>query len=140
MEFDEKGREILDPTPVAIPLGFGRPESLEEKMHRMVRSYVSAIAQNNGHESFEEADDFEVEDDDTLQPSSPHELRELDGVPRWQEKEQQRLALQAAQAQWKAGTEGAGERSAPGSAGPPAGQVLPADAGKESQTATRTAQ
>lgn len=71
-QFDEKGREILDPTPVAIPVAFSRPPSIAEQVQRLVRSHLNAIAAEQGKESFEEADDFDVGDDDF--PRSPHEL------------------------------------------------------------------
>lgn len=67
------GREYVDPTPVEWPLGVGVPESLEQKIARMVRTSVSAYASAQGHESFEEADDFDVEDPEAL-PGSSHEL------------------------------------------------------------------
>lgn len=72
MRYDEQGRELPDPTPVEIPVGFQRPESLQEQIKRLVRTELSAQAQAEGFESFEEADDFEVGDD--YDPSSPHEL------------------------------------------------------------------
>lgn len=67
------GREYVDPTPVEWPLGVSVPESLEQKIARMVRTSVSAYASAQGAETFEEADDFDVEDSEGL-PSSVHEL------------------------------------------------------------------
>lgn len=66
-------REIIDPTPVEWPLGVSVPESLEQKIARMVRTGVSQFAAEHGAESFEESDDFDVEDPDAL-PESVHEL------------------------------------------------------------------
>lgn len=87
MAYDDKGREVLDPTPVALPVGWKRPESLQELVQRMVREHVSRVAAAEGEESFDEADDFEVEDD-LVEPPTAHELRELEGLARWNEQEQ----------------------------------------------------
>ena len=71
---DERGWEIPDPTPVEIPAGFSRPESLEAMVQRMVRTRVSDIAAEEGFETFEEADDFEVDEEDYVNdPSTPYE-------------------------------------------------------------------
>lgn len=67
------GREYVDPTPVEWPLGLSVPESLEQKIARMVRTSVSAFAESQGAESFDEADDFDVDDPEAL-PGSAHEL------------------------------------------------------------------
>lgn len=67
------GREYVDPTPVEWPLGVSVPESLEQKIARMVRTSMSQAAAQAGMESFEEADDFDVEDPEAL-PGSTHEL------------------------------------------------------------------
>lgn len=67
-----KGREYLDTTPVEWPIGLSVPESLEQKIARMVRTGVSQFALAQGAESFEEADDFDIGDEEEV--SSPHEL------------------------------------------------------------------
>lgn len=80
-KLDDRGREILDDTPVAIPLRFKRPETLTEQIRRIIRDEASRAAAHAGYETFAEADDFEVEDDD-YNPRSPHELsieQELEG-------------------------------------------------------------
>lgn len=69
---DEHGREKLDPKPVAMPLGFERPETLAEQIQRMVRQTVSQEAADQGFETFEDADDFDVGDD--FDPTSPYEM------------------------------------------------------------------
>lgn len=60
---NEKGHEILDPEPVAMPVGFRVPESLTDQIRRFVKAELSLAASAQGHESFEEADDFDIEDD-----------------------------------------------------------------------------
>lgn len=66
------GHEVPDSTPVAIPAGFKRPETMEEIVKRMVRTQISREAAEKGEETFEEADDFEVDDD--FDPSTPYEV------------------------------------------------------------------
>lgn len=83
--FNERGQEIPDDTPLAIPLGMKKPESLVEMMRRLIRSDVSRFAQDQGEETFEEANDFDVEEDDAELHSSPYELM-TDEVPRAQAK------------------------------------------------------
>lgn len=70
-ELDERGHEILDPTPLAMPLKFARPPSMAEMLQRYVRGYLSNQVADQGMETFEEADDFDVGDD--FDPSSPFE-------------------------------------------------------------------
>lgn len=65
--------EMLDPTPIELPIGLKRPETLQETMARMLRQHFLIQKQNEGFESPEEADDFEIEDDGT--PWSPYEDR-----------------------------------------------------------------
>lgn len=72
--FNDKGEFIPDSEPVAIPVGFQRPPSLQEQIARLVRdpSFVSQIrGEGEEFESFEEADDFDVGDD--YDPTSPWE-------------------------------------------------------------------
>lgn len=72
MHYDERNREILDDTPVSLPIGFRRPPTLQETIRALVRTEVSKRAANEGLETFEEADDFNVGDD--YDPTSPWEL------------------------------------------------------------------
>lgn len=69
---NDKGHELLDDTPMAIPLRGYRPESLQDQIRRMVRHQLSEHAAARGAETFEEADDFDVDDD--FDPHSPWEL------------------------------------------------------------------
>lgn len=69
---DENGHEILDPVPVAPPLGYVAQPSLIEQIQAAVRAESRRIADLHGVESFEEADDFDVGDD--FDPTSPYEV------------------------------------------------------------------
>ena len=67
-----EGREKLSPTPVAPPVGYVRQPSLAETIRNMVRSErLAQEAAAAGYETFEEADDFEVDDD--FDPGHPFE-------------------------------------------------------------------
>jgi len=71
---NEFGQEVPDPRPVAIPAGFQRPEPLADLIRRLVRTQISQQASAEGQETWEEADDFEVDEDDD--PLSPYEIPE----------------------------------------------------------------
>jgi len=68
---NENGHEILDDTPISLPLRFNRPPSKLDDLRAMLK-IVSREAQHAGQETFEEADDFDVGDD--YDPRSPWEL------------------------------------------------------------------
>lgn len=72
MALNEKGQEIPDPTPVEIPLKFqGNYESLHEKILRYVRSeQFRQKMEEEGFETEEEANDFDVGDEDGELPLS----------------------------------------------------------------------
>lgn len=76
-KFDARGREIPDPTPIEVPAGARRPETLQEMVRRFMRVEMSKAGQAEGFESFEEADDFDVGDDDDLK--SEYELDDAAG-------------------------------------------------------------
>lgn len=63
-QFDEYGRQIPDSTPVDVPLQFKRPLTIEERIQNGIRTYMSSMAVQEGKESFEEANDFDVDDDE----------------------------------------------------------------------------
>lgn len=73
--FDKKGREIPDQTPIEVPLQFRGGESMEDRLRRIIRTEMSRHAQDNGHETWEEANDFEISDDPTDFPTH-HEMSE----------------------------------------------------------------
>lgn len=79
LHLDELGREILDGTPVAPPVGYKQTIPLAQQIREMVRSeHLRIAAEKSGMETFEEADDFDVGDD--YDPSSPYELI-FEGLP-----------------------------------------------------------
>lgn len=68
---DEMGHEIPDPQPMVMPAGFRRPETLAEQVARLVKGAVSRMAEEEGAETFEESEDFDVDDD--FDPRTPYE-------------------------------------------------------------------
>lgn len=79
-QYDDQGREIPDPRPMSLPSGWDRPLSLSEQIKRMVRVELSRQAVDDGQESFEEADDFDVEDEEA-EFLSPYEVSEMAPEP-----------------------------------------------------------
>lgn len=71
---DQNGHEVLDPTPMAPPVGFIQQPSMFEHIRNLVRTELSRRAAETGElESFEEADDFDIGDD--YDPTSPYEVQ-----------------------------------------------------------------
>lgn len=66
------GKEYGDPTPMAPPAHIGRAESNAEMIRRMIQNELSSRASMEGYESFEEAEDFDI-DDDPADPHTPYE-------------------------------------------------------------------
>jgi len=71
-KLSKDGKEILDQTPVAIPVGITRPPTLQEQIQRLISNEtIKAQLAAQGQETFDEADDFEVGED--YDPQSPYE-------------------------------------------------------------------
>lgn len=78
MRYDEEGRELPDDTPVEVPLKFRRAIPEHERIKEYVRTELSRQAAEVGDETFEEANDFDVDDDMFEVPHSVHQLTEAD--------------------------------------------------------------
>ena len=70
--YDDRGREIVDSRPLSLPVKYSTPPSYMDEVRRMIRNELSRAAISHGHETWEEADDFDVGDD--FEPNSPWEL------------------------------------------------------------------
>lgn len=71
--YNAQGQEILDPRPVAVPVGYQtQQESIAQMIARLVRNqrHQDALA-NAGFETFEESNDFDCDDD--FDPKTPYE-------------------------------------------------------------------
>jgi hypothetical protein len=71
-KINKQGKEVIDTTPVELPLNWKRPVSLSERIRSAARQEISRLADEKGYETFEEADDFDVDDD--FDPRSPWEM------------------------------------------------------------------
>lgn len=66
--------EVVDPTPLAPPVGYKREPTLMEKIQLMVmKEKVDQLRAELGAETPAEAEDFDIDDDDA-DPSSPYEF------------------------------------------------------------------
>lgn len=89
--YDEKGRQIPDTTPVAVPLAYRGGQTMEDRLRMFIRAQLSQHAAEAGHETFEEASDFDVPDEEELilspyeipegQPDGPGGIPEADPAP-----------------------------------------------------------
>ncbi len=70
--------EILDNTPVEMPVGFEEPESLADQMRRFIKDEVSA-ARDEDQGSFEDEDDFE-DDDPVLTDYELTDMQEVEEI------------------------------------------------------------
>lgn len=74
--FNEKGEELIDDTPVEIPVALRKVVDIRDEMLAYVQTHLSRMADEAGEESFEESEDFEVDDDPA--PIGEHELSDLE--------------------------------------------------------------
>lgn len=77
---DELGREINDPNPMEVPLLLNQPKTLQQIVRELFKNEADRQS-IEGYETFEEADDFFIEDDPP-DPSTPYE-RDFEGT--WEE-------------------------------------------------------
>lgn len=70
MYLDEHGREIPNPVPMDPPVGYVKSPSIADLIRQQIKA-VSAEAAMAGFETEEEANDFDIGDDD--EPHSPWE-------------------------------------------------------------------
>ncbi len=73
---DDKGREINDPNPMFKDVT-PSPVSIKEQIQRLMRVELSAQADAQEKETFEEANDLEIEDEfGDMEPDSIHTMKE----------------------------------------------------------------
>lgn len=85
---DERGYEIPDNTPVEIPSRLRLPVSRTEQIRNMIRQEFSRQAVQQGQETFDEADDFDLPDgeewlspyEETFEPPIPESLSSGGGL------------------------------------------------------------
>lgn len=119
---DESGREVGDPTPVAPPANLRRGMTMSEQIQQMIRREVSNRAEEQGYESFEESEDFDI-DDDPVDPHTPYEAV-FDPRPPLKEKEDGSKSVDEGRVDPPGG--GSGESGKVGKGKPGAKQPAPA--------------
>lgn len=75
-ELDENGHELLNPKPIAIAADLQRPLTMDERIQRAIGQAVSRQAQMQGRETFEEANDFDIDDENPM-PISGYEVVDM---------------------------------------------------------------
>lgn len=84
------GKELFNPTPIAIQTGPGRPLSIQDQIKRILRVEVSRQMEEQGEETFDESIDFEVGDPfDYDDPITKYNLMVEDYIPSAEEVRQQ---------------------------------------------------
>lgn len=74
-KYNQRGQEVPDPTPVEVPFKWRRPKDIHEMIAEAVQSHeLQRKWSEEGRESWDEANDFEVGDEDFR---SPYELTEM---------------------------------------------------------------
>lgn len=69
VKYNDRGEEIPDPRMIELPLGFDRPKILlADEIRRLISQGVQSELRERGIETFDEADDFNVPDDDMSSP------------------------------------------------------------------------
>lgn len=69
---DKSAGAPQDSKPMQVPSGLQKPITMEERLQRFMRLELSRVAQEQGFESFEESQDFDIPDD-PVDPSTPFE-------------------------------------------------------------------
>lgn len=61
--FDKNHAQIPDPTPVELPLGYSHPPTLQQQIALMISTH-EAMAKANDMDTEEEANDFDISDEE----------------------------------------------------------------------------
>lgn len=105
MPLNSNGHEVPDPTPMTVPAGFEKPESLRDQMLRMIRGHFLAQRSAEGYETPEEAEDFDVDDGEPelasrwewTEDQEAHALKKLAEEQRKAKEQQARREAEAAE-------------------------------------------
>lgn len=79
--YNQAGQEMPDQTPIELPAGYRKPESLQDQIKRLIRVHMSIAADASGRETFEEANDFGPEEEFDDMPLTQYELADLAPEP-----------------------------------------------------------
>lgn len=84
------GSESLNPTPM-FDRSTPKPLSMQERVRRAIRQELSMKAADEGHETFEESQDFDVDDGFEVEdPTTPYEMQDM--VPEYLDDEFEELS------------------------------------------------
>lgn len=72
----DDGKSVLSPVPMDPPVGYIKQPSIFENMRSMVRAELDRQAKDQGFETADEAEDFNIGED--RDPLSKHEFTEMD--------------------------------------------------------------
>jgi len=75
------GREILNPMPVAPPIGYVQEPSMMDRLNEMLAARMRQVREADEIETIEEVDDFDVPDPEDFQPSSVYEVEMVYEAP-----------------------------------------------------------
>lgn len=70
----DDGYELPDPTPIEVPLRYRRAPSLDERIKRLLVGELSRRAEARGDETFEQANDFDVDEAERDGFLSPYQV------------------------------------------------------------------
>lgn len=62
--------------PIELPVNAVRPDTVEDMIRKYIRQEFSTIHEEQGYESFDESNDFDIEDEEP-DPFSAYEVREM---------------------------------------------------------------
>lgn len=65
----QNGKEQNDPRAMVIDANLERPPTLQEQIRRIIKTDLAIQAQNQGYETFEEANDFNIDGEDDEPPT-----------------------------------------------------------------------
>lgn len=69
---DKNGKELPDSKPMVVPIDLRKPETIQQQVARLVTLKMIQTQSNVGKESFDDANDFNI-DDDPVEPNTPWE-------------------------------------------------------------------
>lgn len=72
---NENGREINNDPPIVLRSGVRIDETMDQKIQRILATTISRRANENGIETLEESEDFDV-DDDEMDMDTPYTMKE----------------------------------------------------------------
>lgn len=75
----EDGREVLNPVPMAPPVGYTEQPSMFQIMERMIAQHYAGLQDRDIEETEEESQDFDIGEDEEL--ITPFEIVMMDDFP-----------------------------------------------------------